>query len=223
MLRSGEKSFGLIGTYIKSNARVIRDYETTLAEIQNSARSMTEQNMKYMILGDLNTSLHRVADTRFDLLMGTTSAENARRTAITAALSSLGVEDTGRRFLQRHQTGLWTWSQIRKNKRIRSICDYILVDPRQRILRHRIRWQLCNTDHRVLYVDLPSGNLRHHKNILQRLRQWPLQKPPISEVDHKMAILKAEIPDTNRRRLPVEWIKQDTWDAIGRDKDSEII
>ena len=151
-----------------------------------------------------------------DLLHRTFEGQDEHRASTISMLLSLGVEDIGRRFLQCKCTGIWKWGQVCQGKRIHSVCNYILMDPKAQVLSHRIRRVLgCSTDHRVVYVDIPHGNLKVHCKKKWGLQKWPLPPSASSELDRtfdtlRKAILKHEEEHSHHD----DWISPTTWAAL---------
>jgi endonuclease/exonuclease/phosphatase family metal-dependent hydrolase len=88
----------------------------TLEFIQ--AAAVTDSCSPLILLGDFNVNLQQMMN------------GNVRQQETAALISSLGLYDLHQHFSQRHGWGNWTWSQDREGSRIKSVCDYILVENR---------------------------------------------------------------------------------------------
>ena len=138
MMTSGEKTWLNVGVYIPPTFH--KDiYEEAIDGIRKAAAMAETEEAELVVLGDLNVDVRGITNSRMELLQGNFNGQDERRAATIGALSSLGLEDTGRRFRQRDRIGLWTWSQVRQGRRIQLVCDYILTYPTVTISRHHIR------------------------------------------------------------------------------------
>ena len=215
MMTSGNQLWLIVGVYIPPTTH--KDiYEATLEDIYKAAAVAQGEGAQLLILGDINVDLHGVTNPRMDLLHGTFEGQDERRASTISTLSSLGVEDVGRRFLQRRSTGIWTWGQVRQGKQIRSVCDYILMDPKAKVLSHRIRRVPgCSTDHRMVYVDIPHGNLKIHRKKKWGLQKWPLPQGTSTQLDRTFDTLRKAIPKQEEERAHHDdWISPPTWKAL---------
>ena len=215
MMTSGTQLWMIVGVYIPPTTN--KDiYEATLEDIYKAAAVAQGEGAQLMILGDINVDLHGVTNPRMDFLHGTFEGQDECHASTISTLSSLGVEDIGRRFLQRKCTGIWTWWQVRQGKWIRSICDYILMDPKAKVLSHRIRHVPgCSTDHRMVYVDIPHGNLKIHCKKKWGLQKWPIAQTVSSELDHTFDMLRKAIPKHEEEHAHHnDWISPTMWGAL---------
>jgi exonuclease III len=111
-LVSGKKRWIIIGAYIPPS----EEDGQTLEFIQ--AAAVTDSRSPLILLGDFNVNLQQMMN------------GNVRQQETAALISSLGLYDLHQHFSQRHGWGNWTWSQDREGSRIKSVCDYILVENR---------------------------------------------------------------------------------------------
>ena len=175
-------------------------YEATLKDIYKATAVAQGEGAQLMILSNINIDLNGVTNPQMDLLHGTLEGQDGHCTSTISMLSSLGVEDIGRQFLQCKRMGIWTWGQVCQGKQIRSVSDYILMDPEAKVLSHRIRCVPgCSTDHQMVYMDIPHGNLKIHHKKKWGLQKWPLAQSELSYLDRTFDMLmKADtIPTKN--------------------------
>jgi hypothetical protein len=89
------------------------------------------------MLGDFNVELQPMRGRTY----------NQRHEETSALFASLGLQDLGRNFVQRRGWKDWTWSQHRNQDRIRSVCDYILVENRKDFQSFQIKQPRFDSDH----------------------------------------------------------------------------
>ena len=205
----------IVGVYIPpTNKKEI--YEETLEGILQAAAVAQGENAELIIFGDINVDLRGITNPRMELLQGDYEGQDERRAATISTLSSLGLEDTGKRFLQRKNVGIWTWSQVRQGTRVRSVCDYILKSPFVRVLTHRIqRVPGCSTDHRLVYADIPHGGIETQKKRKWGLQRWPVPKAPPSKLNRAFEAIRKAVPQEETKRSDHDdWISTQTWRSL---------
>ena len=215
LMTTGRKRWMIVGVYIPpTNKKEI--YEETLEGILQAAAVAQGENAELIILGDINVDLRGITNPRMELLQGDYEGQDERRAATISTLSSLGLEDTGKRFLQRKNVGIWTWSQVQQGARVRSVCDYILTSPFVRVLTHRIRRVPgCSTDHRLVYVDIPHGGIETQKKRKWGLQRWPVPKAPPSKLNRTFEAIRKAVPqEETKRSNHDDWISTQTWRSL---------
>ena len=147
MMTSGTQLWMIIGVNLPPTTH--KDiYEGTLEDIYKVATAAEGEGAQLVILGNINVDLHGITNPRMDLLQGTFEGQDGHHTSTISTMSSLGVEDVGRQFLQHKRTDIWTWGQVCQGKRIHSVCNYILMEPMVQVLSHQIQQVPgCSTDH----------------------------------------------------------------------------
>ncbi len=215
-LTSGRRKLMLVGVYISPTAEK-EVYEATIEGIYKAVALAVEERMELVVMGDINVDLRSITNSRLDILQGVLQLQDDRRSATVGALSSLGLEDTGQRFRQRKRTGILTWSQSRKGKRVRSVCDYVLMEPASPVLTHRIRWVPgCSTDHRMVYVDIPAGDVKLHRKRKWRLQRWPIPQRDTTKLGKLFGTIKDAVPKPEQVHAdpPNDWISDRTWERM---------
>jgi hypothetical protein len=173
-------------------------------------RACNEAKDPVWLLRDFNCNLHDTDNTRLDAALG----PNPTRSAEVQARSF------GRTKLHRRRQGFWTWGMNRTvqnaPQHIRSVCDYILGPRTDVILAYRTRYvQWTQTDHWVIYVDLPMQRQQHVEYVRGR-KKFPSDGTPTSEIDRRYAELirlQVKQPAEDRRQKP-NWISATTWQMI---------
>ena len=214
-MTSGLKTWLIVGVYIPPTFK--KDiYNATIEDLLKAAAQAQAMGDELVVLGDINVDLRRITNARLEVLQGNFDGQDDRRAATVSALSSLGLEDIGIRYLQRQRTGIWTWSQVRQGQWVRSVCDYILASPSLRVRCHRIRQVTrCSTDHRMVYVDIAAGRQKDERKRRWGLQRWPIRQSTSSELDVTFADLRRAVPPAEKRRTKHDdWISQRTWDLF---------
>ena len=89
----------IVGVYIHPTFK--REiYDETLEGLLQAAAVAQGEKVELMILGDINVDLQGITNPRRELLQGNYEGQDERRAATISTLSSLGLEDTGKRFRQ---------------------------------------------------------------------------------------------------------------------------
>lgn len=216
LLTSGQRRRLIVGVYISPTARK-QVYKATIEDLYKAAAVAEQEQVEMVVLGDINVDLQGFTNSRLDIQQGALQQHDDRRSSMISALSSLGLKDTGKRFLQRQQTGVWTWGQVGRGRRVRSVCDYILMEPSSPVLTHHIRWvQGCSTDHRMVYVDIPTGDHHIHRKQKWRLQWWPIPTSGTNHLDLSFKAIQqlASEPKEVLLRPYADWISDKTWDLL---------
>ena len=205
----------IVGVYIPPTFKK-EIYNATIEDLLKAAAHAQAMEDELVVMGDINVDLRRITNARLEVLQGNFDGQNNRRAATASALSSLGLEDIGTRYLQRQRTGIWTWNQVCQGRWARSVCDYILAAPSLQISRHRIRQvNGCSTDHRMVYVDITAGRQVDERKRRWGLQRWPIRQCTSSELDVTFADLRRAVPPAEKRRTKHDdWISQRTWDLF---------
>ena len=218
-MTSGLKTWLIVGVYIPPTFKK-EIYNATIEDLLKAAAQAQAMGDELVVLGDINVDLQCITNARLQVLQGNFDGQDDRRAATVSALLSLGLEDIGIRYLQRQRTGIWTWSQVRQGRRVRSVCDYILAALSLRIRRHRIRQVTgYSTNHRMVYVDIAAGRQMDECKRQWDLQRWPIRQSTSSELDVTFADLCRAVPPAEKRRTKHDdWISQRTWSFSRRRK-----
>ncbi len=165
-LVSGRKRWILIGAYIPPSETDGK----TIDYIQAATNHNTRQH-PIVLLGDLNVAVKNTWNREL----------NERQADTLAMIASLGLTDLGNHFKQRTNWKDWTWTNRNANgQRIRSVCDYILVEKRSDFTSFQIKQPRFDSDHRLVKRkgDTKSPAGRRTPKILQEKREIPDQNTP---------------------------------------------
>jgi exonuclease III len=219
-LVSGIKRTRVIGVYLPLQ-------EADDASIESMVQAVTSATDPVVVLGDFNANLGESAcarsrGQRYGNRNGNGNSEGERRRmAVAAAVTSLGLMDSGKGFLQKQAVGVWTWQQWRRNVRIRSSVDYILLPSTTEVRRHRIRrCPFSDTDHRMVYIDLPLQTKGKHKKYMFAFKTWPCPLPKEADRTAADKLFQAcldsrsppKVKEADKGR-PM-WISEGTWRSI---------
>lgn len=219
-ITSGDNKWRLIGAYIPPS-------EADGSTLDALTTAASETPFSILVLGDFNANLgESTAAQQRGPVTGDVSTE-PRSAAVMAMVSSLGLRDAGKDYRQRKRTGTWTWAMDRMVNssliRVRSMVDYILVQGRQRLARHRVRQvPYADTDHRIVYADLPQGNTWVHQRYMGTLEKFPVPLPTGDNrtlADMKFQTCLESKPKPKAKTKEVvrpNWISESTWGLIRR-------
>ena len=203
----------LVGVYISPLA-VKEVYEAMIEDLYKAAPLAVEERMELVVMGDINADLCKITNSWIDILQGVLQVQDELRSATIGALASLGLEDTGQQFKQSRRTCIWTWGQIRKGQRMRSVCNYVLMEPASPVLTHHIRWvHGCSTDHHMVYVDIPAGDVKIHRKCKGWLQQWPIPNDDNSKLSSTFSTIKDAVPNSKHVHDDPrnDWTSDCTW------------
>ena len=105
--------------------------------------------------------------------------------------------------------------------RIKSTVDYILVQGKQRMDRHRVRLvPYADTDHRLVYVDFPAGNIQAHRKYMEPKEKFPVPLPTgtdrtVADVIFEECLAQKPKPKAKEKETArPNWVSETTWDLI---------
>ena len=206
MLKSGRKSWTLIGAYIPPS-----ETDGSSIDCIKQARETASKTRPVILLGDLNVDLNNIR-----------SGDGEDRRLETAALiADLGVGDILDHFrIRKKNHGEWTWEQIREGRRIRARCDYILSDSEADFSKCQIIDTHLDTDHRMMkgVLELDCGR-EHRKYVQKRTRRPRIYWHPRgkSRADIILEELEEDLPkqDLSDQRQQ-SYLEESTWALIDR-------
>ena len=198
-LVSGSKRWIIIGAYVPPS-------ETDGATLDLIQQAATLTNVHPLImLGDFNVELQPMRGQTY----------NQRHEETSALFASLGLQDLGRNFVQRRGWKDWTWSQHRNQDRIRSVCDYILVENRKDFQSFQIKQPRFDSDHRLLKAQLMLQSIQNHRRYVQKREVFPLVISPEQQnkADQLLAELTAAVarPKKQDNNRVGSWISEKSW------------
>jgi exonuclease III len=218
-LVSGPIRKRLIGVYLLPS-------EFTGTTIDVLAQAVEAAKDPCMVLGDFNANLGELAEVqRRGPLASKGERAERRQVEVLATIASLGLSDTAKAFRQRKRTGTWTWGMSRKESRVRSTVDYVLVKGHQLVQCHRVRGvAYVSTDHRMVYVerDLAPGDTRVQRKYVEQLQTFPVPLPmgdAMSDADKLFQVCLDERRPPEKQKGEQDrpsWILDKTWAMIRR-------
>lgn len=214
VMTTGQTRYCLIGVYIPPSTDPTIYHQPL--DALNCAISWGEnKHYKIVVMGDINIDLRGRTGTTSNPVRAY-SAHDTQKEATITTLTTFGLEDVGKRYKQHKSTGLWTWAHKQQGQRIQSICEYILMQPSTKTLWHRIRQvHGVSTDHRIVYTDIPTGDLKLHRKNVWRVQQWPIPEHKSTELDLAFNKIKSLAVKEQTLKLPhPEWISPQTWRVL---------
>jgi hypothetical protein len=123
--------------------------------------------------------------------------------------------------MQRQGWKDWTWSQRRNLNydRVRSTCDYILLEVRSDFNNFQVKQPRFDSDHRLIKAELKLVSKREHRQYVQKRELYPISVPLEKQnlADKLLADLADSIkppskdPGNHRHN---SWISEATWKLL---------
>jgi hypothetical protein len=200
LITTGNRQYPVIGVCIPPNDT------TTLAFISEASNRFAGQPS--ILMGDINVDFR-------------TNMPSSRDAEIMALLTTLGLEDMSKHFIQRRRFRHGnTWNMERDGTILQSRCDYIMGIDRRIFQFIQIKDPDYNSDHLMVTGGLQSASKHENTAYLRSRRKFPLRiqhTTTTHATENEYSKLKQYIESHTsevERKTRAPWISSDTWRLI---------
>jgi hypothetical protein len=195
---SGGKRWTAVGIYIPPN----EVDGTTLAHLDRALKNVPAQ---LLLAGDLNVDIISPRD-------------NVRDTEIVTALTSYGLDDMGRHFLQRKRYARrWTFWKKANGRVVKARCDAMMGSDQRWFRSVRILNQTdFESDHFMLVGEITAAPAKEHKDYLRGRKAMPdttIDGIDTVAADGLVSKLMEFLPERERPNFAPkpDWVSAETW------------
>jgi hypothetical protein len=201
VVASGGKRWKAVGIYIPPS-------EVDGSTLRQLDAALKDGPVQILLAGDLNVDIISPRD-------------NAQDTEIVAALSSYGLDDTGRHFKQRKRYARrWTYQVKTNGIVIKARCDAMMGSDRHWFQSVRILDPTDFTsDHFMIIGEITASPAKEHKDYLRGHKEMPdttIAGIDTAAADGLVSKLMEHLPERERPNFKPkpDWVSEATWKLV---------